>query len=176
MKKVLTVLLITYFISLISSARAEYVMPYPSYMPGNTMYRVSRIVDRLKFYWSWGNIAKIKYHLGLSDKYLVEAKTLMEYNQYLLGVDALNRSNKEFSALPGYIQKATQEYGDVSSFRKTISEAAAVHDSVLQKLETEVPAQFTWTPEKSAATPLSLHEDIEQARAIRQEVLAAVNQ
>lgn len=167
--------LITYYLVLPRSVFAEYVLPYPSYMPGNTLYKITRITDILKGYWYFGNIAQIRYHLGLSDKYLVEAKTLMEYKQYLLGDDALNRSNKEFSALPAYIEKTKHEYTDISSFQKTIGGAAAAHDAVLQKLETMVPVQFTWTPEKSTATQLFLQKDIEQARALRQEVLSQIN-
>jgi len=77
----LTVLYLSLVIGHWSLIHAEYVLPYPSYMPGNKIYRVSRVVDKIKKYWYFGNIAQIKYHLALADKYLVEAKTLMEYDQ-----------------------------------------------------------------------------------------------
>ena len=154
---------------------ANYVLPYPSYMPGNIFYKVSRVADRIKSYWSWGNIAQIKYHLALSDKYLVEAKTLMDYRQYLLGVDALRRSDEEFSALPVIVQKATKEYGSVPAFQKQIQDAALEHKDILTGLAATVPARFTWTPEKSASIRLELGEEITHALDIRQQVSAAVS-
>src|SRR5450759_4493421 len=111
--KTVKIVFFAFLLSLIFShsslVYADYVLPYPSYMPGSSLYKVSRVVDRLKFYWSWGNIAQIKYHLALSDKYLVEASTLMEYKQYLLGVDALRRSDAEFTKLPVYVAGAKKE-------------------------------------------------------------------
>src|SRR5450759_5012191 len=98
--KTVKIVFFSFLLSLVFShsslVYADYVLPYPSYMPGSSLYKVSRVVDLLKFYWSWGNIAQIKYHLALSDKYLIEAKTLMEYKQFLLGTDDLRRYDKEF--------------------------------------------------------------------------------
>lgn len=107
MKKILILVLIIFICFLtVPSVRADYVLPYPSVMPGNKLYRITRIVDQLKKYWYFGNIAQIKYHLGLSDKYLVEAKTLFEYKQYLLATDALKRSSDQFSQIHQYVIKA----------------------------------------------------------------------
>lgn len=171
MKKVFSLLLITYFISVVTSAHADYVLPYPSYMPGNTLYKVSRVIDQLKRFWYFGNIAQVKYHLGLSDKYLVEAKTLMEYNQYLLGADALARSDKEFMQLTKYLTGAMNEGIDITQLKQTVNEAAVKHLNVLSYLQTTVPPQFVWKPEKAAATQLSLLDDIKTSQAIRQEVI-----
>jgi hypothetical protein len=133
---------------------SDYVLPYPSYMPGNKLYKVTRIIDELKRFWYFGNIAQVKYHLGLSDKYLVEAKTLMEYGQYLLGADALKRSDKEFMMLPEYLSRAKSEGVDISKLIDIVAEAAAKHESVLVGLSLSVPETFTWTPEKAATTEL----------------------
>ena len=170
MKKVLTILLITYFISLISVAHADYVLPYPSYMPGNTLYRISRIVDKLKNYWSFGNIAQFKYHLELSDKYLVEAQTLLEYNQYLLGADALTRSDAQFQVLPMYLQGAKNEGVDISNLKQTAMDAAAKHESVLSALLITSPATFNWQPEKTSATELHLGTMIQSSIELRARV------
>lgn len=135
---------------------SEYVLPYPSYMPGNKLYKVTRIIDELKRFWYFGNIARFKYHLGLSDKYLVEAKTLMEYGQYLLGADALQQSDKEFMVLPDYLARAESEGVDVSNLKDNVLQAGAKHESVLVWLSTVVPETFTWAPEKAASTELQL--------------------
>ncbi len=162
MKKNLVLLSVIIYCALFltSSVYADYVMPYPSYMPGNSMYKVSRILDWLKFYWSRGNIAQIKYHLALSDKYLIEASTLMEYKQYLLGTDALRRSDTEFGELPVYVAGAKKEGVDVRQLQRLITSAAEKHVEVLRGLLTVIPNEFTWTPENSKATELHLGETI----------------
>ena len=146
---------------------SDYVLPYPSYMPGNKLYKVSRLIDKLQNYWYWGNIAQEQYHLGLADKYLVEAKTLFEYNQYLLAADALNRSNQQFQLVRPYIVKAQKQGVDVKDILNIFSAAEEKHEEVLNILEKEVPETFVWTPEKDKPTNLPLHQLLEQAVVIR---------
>jgi hypothetical protein len=171
MKKALFILaLIMNYLVVPRSVFAEYVMPYPSYMPGNSIYKVSRVMDLLKYYWSWGSIAQIKYHLALSDKYLIEAKTLMEYKQYLLGADALLRSDKEFMQLSANVAGAKKEGADVSALKGLIIAAADKHDELLTALLSVTPDQFTWNPEKSASTELPLGGMIKTSVGVRQKV------
>ena len=146
---------------------AAYTLPYPSYMPGNKLYKVSRAIDTLKKYWYFGNIAQVKYHISLSDKYLVESKTLFEYGQYLLAVDALNRSNNEFLAIPGHISGASHEGKDVRNVSETVQSASMKHTEVLTNINTFVPKSFLWVPEKSTSTELDLEHLILSALRIR---------
>ncbi len=152
-KKFLKLLLITIFFLIVTfPAHADYVLPYPSFMPGNKLYKVTRIIDTLKKYWYFGTIAQAKYHLALSDKYLVEAKTLMEYKQYLLGVDALVRSDNEFKALQQ---------------TPIVKEAAAAHKKTLSELLITTPKTFIWSPEQSPATELNLGRMIQTSIDLR---------
>lgn len=169
-KFVKLLLIITFFLMFTLPVHADYVLPYPSYMPGNTLYRVTRIIDELKRFWYFGNIGQIKYHLSLSDKYLVEAKTLMEYRQYLLGADALTRSDNEFEALPAVVARAKKEGVDVKGFQRLIIASAEKHDEVLSGLLSITPDTFTWTPEKAASTELNLRSMIQSAQYLRKSV------
>ena len=137
-------------------------------MPGNKLYRISRIVDGVRGVWSWGNIAKIKYHMSLADKYLIEAKTLFEYKQYLFAVDALKRSNNHINKLPFYVMAAEKDGKNISVLREKITESRKAHLLVLNQLKTQLPEEFTWTPEKGSSTPLSLRTIFEEAIYIRQ--------
>lgn len=150
-------------------AYADYVLPYPSYLPGNKLYQVSRFLDEAKQYWYWGSIGGVKYHLKLTDKYLVEAKTLFEYEQYLLAVDALKRSNRKFQKIPQFIARARGEGKDASGLEKILAEADAIHDQTLQKILASVPEEFIWTPEKATPTRLLLRKLLLEAINIRRE-------
>jgi len=98
---------------------SSYILPYPSYMPGNKLYRISRFIDSISRYWYWGNLSNIKYHQKLSDKYLVEAKVLFDYGQYFLGVEALKRSNEEIKLVRPYIDNAHRRAINVDPIKKT---------------------------------------------------------
>lgn len=176
MKKIVVYLLLaTSYLLLATSAQADYVLPYPSFMPGNKIYRISRVVDQLKKYWYFGSIAQTKYHLGLADKYLVEAKTLLEYKQYLLGVDALKRSDSEFQQLPDFVAKAEKEQKSMKNFTSLIFEAAIMHKTVLSTLESSVPVDFIWTPEKEKPTELNLKSILQVSEEIRNSVARDVS-
>ncbi|MEK7141337.1 MAG: DUF5667 domain-containing protein [Patescibacteria group bacterium] len=142
---------------------ASYVLPYPSYMPGNKLYRISRAVDDIKKYWYFGSIAKTKYYLSLSDKYLVEAKTLFEYKQYVLALDALDRSNNYAHRLSLLIVLSKQKHNDISSMIPIIQEYIIVHESILHTLRNQLPAEMLWQPEKQSPVLLPLHKSIDAA-------------
>lgn len=161
-------------LSFVRSVHASYVLPYPSYMPGNTLYKVSRLIDSVKQYWYWGNLAQVKYYLGLSDKYLVETKTLFEYKQYALGVDALTRSTEAFQKLPDLVVAGQKEGKDMAPSITLIGEAAGEHKRVLEYMKDESPSQFRWTPEKTSPSDLFLHQDIEKALSVRETVFLEV--
>lgn len=142
---------------------AAYVLPYPSYMPGNKLYSVSRMIDAMKKYWYFGAISQVKYHLELSDKYLVEAKTLFEYKQYLLATDALLRSTEAFQALESDIKRAVDQHKDMRVFVGEIEDAGSAHQEVLLNLKSSTPETFRWTPEKASASDLFLSEELDLA-------------
>jgi len=170
MKKtfIIFVLLMVYSLLFIPSVRADYVLPYPSYMPGNKIYRVMRIIDQLKKYWYWGNIAQIKYHQGLADKYLVEAKTLFEYKQYLLAADALLRSDSQVASILPFVFKAQQQRIDTKLLITGVVEEMSIHISVLQVMKSQLPKEFVWTPEKAKATDLQIGAMLENSLALRE--------
>jgi hypothetical protein len=166
MKTIGSILLFFLFL-LPPSIHAAYVLPYPSFMPGSKLYTISTMIDTVQWYWHFGSIAKIKYHMALSDKYLVEAKTLFEYKQYLLATQALMRSNEQFERIHVFLKQAQQEGKDVEIWRQLVAEESLVHQEVLTVLQSDVPVDFLWQPEKQEATQLSLGELIEKSISIR---------
>lgn len=149
--------LITYYLVLPRNVFADYVLPYPSYMPGNKLYAVSKIAERLKSWWYWGAIGQTKYHMMLADKYLVEASTLFEYKQYVLAINALRTSDEHIAQVPKYIALGKSQGKNMAKFESSLTAERDVHRAVLLKLKAELPKTFIWAPEK--ATPATL--DIE---------------
>ena len=178
MKKFFINVLVLFYLSFIignlALVHADYVLPYPSFMPGNKIYHVSRIMDTLKAYWYWGTIAEIKYHLSLSDKYLVEAKTLFEYKQYLLATDALSRSDAALSGISKLLDRGNEEGKDMSEQKAIVVEAMKTHISTIENMRQWLPNEFQWTPEKDAATDLSIGAMLDTSIQIRNTLLNAL--
>lgn len=153
------------------SAESSYVLPYPSAMPGSKFYLLQQIKDTALQYWYFGNFGQFAYNLKQSDKYLVEAKTLFEYRQYLLGYEALKKSDLYFIHTLPYLRKAQNENKNINQSRLVLKEAALKHIEVLAKLGLELPKTFVWQPEKSLPTKLDLKNAVDQSIIIRKKHL-----
>ena len=114
-----TLLLLVFFLYLSTSAYAgsTYVLPYPSQMPGNKFYTINQVIEKYLTFWYFGNFGKSYYYQRLSDKYLVQVKTLFEYKQYLLAYKSLLKSNQYFEKIYPYLLSAKK--GRKKYIRKT---------------------------------------------------------
>lgn len=161
MKRILLVFLFLVFFVPQVSARSSYVLPYPGAMPGNKVYKLNLIKEKLEKYFYFGNFSEFSYNLKYSDKYLVEAKTLFEYKQFLLGESALKKSDNYFKNLQLNLDKAKSERKNISQKKEILKEASLKHIEVLNELKKEVPEKFNWQPEKVSPTFINLWTDIE---------------
>src|SRR3990167_9206081 len=117
-------------------------------MPGNPMYKIRQILERAQEYWYFGDMAKVKYHLKMADKYLVEAKTLFEYGQIRLAVESLDKSNYHFSNAVLYEDDVVQDKKDSGEQMQELKNAAEKHTSVIKVLDQELPDTVEWQEEK----------------------------
>lgn len=148
-------------------AKSSYVLPYPSIMPGSFLYKPHLLLEELMKYWYFGNFGQFKYNLSQADRYLVQAKTLFEYDQFLLATESLNKSDKYFVKTLPFLESAKKESENTSFNRKILSEAAAKHIEILEKLSSELPDQLVWNPEKSQSTTLYIKNLINKSISIR---------
>lgn len=170
-----TIFLLVLFFLLISSpiafAASSYILPYPSVMPGSIFYKLRLLQETIEKYWYFGDFGQFDYNLKESDKYLVEAKTLFEYQQYFLGYKALQKSNYYFRNISQYLTFAQKNHKDITEKRSILHQAAVKHIEVLNKLIHEVPSEFVWKPEKGSSTPLPLKTGMQRAIETRKEIL-----
>ncbi len=146
-----------------SFASSSYVLPYPGHMPGNKLYILDQAVDTVHNLFSFGNISQFKYRLSLSDRYLVEAKTLFEYKQYKLAMNALLKSDENFVKAYPFLKKAQKQGVNISEKEKLFQEASAKHRETLLELIPKVPREFFWEDENSKPLKLKIHEKIKNS-------------
>ena len=161
MKALVLVLLTAYCLLLTTPIYAAgYILPYPSYMPGHKLYKLEQIWDSAQEYWHFGNIAKFKYHQGLADKKLVEAKVLFEHEQYLLAVDAIQVSNSSLIEAGKYLGLAIQSGKQLNRKTETYKQALDRHKEDRIKLRSELPKVIIWEDENNPPVKLNLYEEL----------------
>lgn len=169
--RIFTFVVLVYAIILLSPgkvlAESSYVLPYPSAMPGSVFYKLDLVKEFLMKYWYFGDLAQFDFNLQESDKYLVEAKTLFEYKQYLLGYYALIKSDNYFKLAKPHLKDAENHGKNIDDKVKILDNAAAKHIEVLEEVKRQVPANIYWQPEKSKGTNLDLINTINYSIKIR---------
>lgn len=148
-------------------AESNHVLPYPSSMPGGLTYKFHLVFEEISKYWYFGNFGQVNYNLKMTDKYLVEAKTLFEYRQYLLAHKALKKSDFYFAKIMPYLIRANKEKKNIILKRTVFKDVSEKHIEVLEKLRTLNPETFFWQPEKAMPTTLYLKKAIENSIKIR---------
>lgn len=148
-------------------AQSNYVLPYPSGMPGSFSYKIHLIYENVSKYWYFGDFGQFNYNLKMADKYLIEAKTLFEYKQYLLGYKALRKSDQYFiNILPNLIR--AEKNGKNTLQKKVIlKESARKHIETLGKMGIDTPDTFNWQPEKALPTMLDIRGTIGNSINVR---------
>src|SRR3989344_4167199 len=152
-------------------AESPYVLPYPSAMPESVFYKLNLIQEELLRFWYFGDFGQFKYNLSQSDKYLVEAKTLFDYKQYLLAFQDLQKSDKYLKKIEPAILSAKKNGKNTTDKKKILKEAAEKHIEELLKLKQNLPQTFKWRPEKQQGRTLNLSEAFENSVRVRQEAL-----
>ncbi len=168
MKFFITVLTGFLFLAYVTKVNAAgYVLPYPSYMPGNKLYQARQIVEKVQEYWYFGDMAKVKYHMQLADKYLVEAKTLFEYNQYRLAIKALIKSDDHFTRAVLYERDVIFDKKDRGEQKELLRKSGEKHTEVLSLLNESLPAEAGWHEEKKEPETLYIKDAIKQSSQVR---------
>lgn len=165
---VFSFILLFFFLAHSANASSSYVLPYPGVMPGNKLYKIEQVVDAIKGYLYFGDFGKLKYNLSESDKYLVEAKTLFEYNQFPLALYALEKSNFYFEKVMPYLNSAKKHGKDITEKKQIYESAKQKHIEVLGKLLLTTPEIFIWQDEKKSPIKLNIANEIRKAIRIRE--------
>ncbi len=175
MKKFIFALLIFFVASNYVHAESTYVLPYPGPMPGNAFYKVGRLTDTLYKYWYWGTLGGLKYERKLADKYLVEAKVLFEYKQYVLGLDALHRSDVHVPNICSYYVKAKSAQVQTEALRADVQAELLKHEEVLIELTRSLPESFYWQDEYKPGSQLMLAQEIQKSQKIRSDCMQNIH-
>lgn len=160
-----------FFFSKTVFAESSYVLPYPSRMPGSFAYKLYLVFEGTSKYWYFGDFGQFNYTLKMADKYLIEAKTLFEYKQYLLGYKALQKSDFYFVRIVPNIINAERKGKNILQKKEILKEASGKHIEMLEEMKGKTPSTFLWQPEKSEPTALNLERAIGQSIQLRKKNL-----
>lgn len=140
-------------------------------MPGNFLYQPRLILSKFSSLIHFGDFGKFNYNLSESDHYLVEAKTLFEYKQYLLGLRALEKSDYYFIKTAPNLESAKNNNKNISSRKEILKLGALKHIEIINRLKSDLPENFIWTPEKTESTVINFNKVLESSIKIRSNFL-----
>ena len=141
----------------------EYVMPYPGFMPGHPLYKISETADTVQQWWSFGSFARFKHHLALADKKLIEAKTLLEYKQYFLATKAVTNYEYQLRLANKFLGEAQNEGKDISEKKVVFRNAITKHREILERLKYESPKEVFWNPEREVPQTIEIEKILNKA-------------
>lgn len=144
-------------------ASSDYVLPYPSSMPGSKFYLLHQFFEKIEGYWYFGDFAKFHYNLKYSDRYLVEAKTLFEYKQYLLASQSLDKSDIYFTKAKLSIEFSKSNNKNTKDKEKIFKSASDKHIEILNQIKLYVPEEFNWIPEKRKSTKIFIKKELDES-------------
>lgn len=139
-------------------------------MPGSKFYKPYLIYEKAARYWYFGDFGRFYYDLKLADKYLVEAKTLSDYRQYLLAYKAIKKSDEFFLNLQPDLIRAKNNKKDIQQKLKLLNSAGQKHLEVFSLLKEIVPGKIVWTPEKSASLEIDFGDVIQKSIEARKKI------
>ncbi|MEN9407188.1 MAG: hypothetical protein RLZZ455_404 [Candidatus Parcubacteria bacterium] len=154
----------------IARATSGYVLPYPSAMPGSKLYILHKVEEKLLKYWYFGDYGRFTYNRQLSDKYLVEAKTLFEYKQYVFALDALLLSDSYFIAMKRSLLRTQKMKNGRAEKITLMRDAALKHEETLRLVKKSLPEIFIWQGENEEAKNLTIHAALDRSISIRKDL------
>ncbi|MDP3941817.1 MAG: hypothetical protein Q8Q49_05935 [bacterium] len=169
--KLIAVILFFFFSALASPrilfSASSYVLPYPSAMPGNKTYPLHLLEEKILQYWYFGGFSSIRYNRELSDKYLVEAKILFEYQQFPLALSALHTSDIYFQKASEVYLTQSPEKNGMRDIQLLLHSQAQKHQEILQSLIDTTQREFVWQEERADPVRLKIHEELKNSRKMR---------
>jgi hypothetical protein len=137
-------------------------------MPGNKLYVARQFLEQVQEFWYFGDMSKVKYHIKMADKYLVEAKTLFEYKQIKLGEVSLSISNDHFAKAVLYERDVAYEKKDKGEQEELLKNSGHKHSEIINLLMKDLPEKINWQEEKKDSETIWVHMILKQALIIRQ--------
>lgn len=171
MRKYVLICLVVFLFFVLSDriyAESSYVLPYPPSMPGSRFYKARVMIEQIQGYWYFGDFGQFDYYRKLSDRYLVEAKTLFEYKQYLLAISSLQKSDDFFSKIQPNLNNAKELGKNISNLQRFYEEERFKHIETLQKIKNQTPESFNWYTSKKISTDIPIREIIDKSITLRE--------
>jgi len=118
-----------------TSVSVDYFLAYPGILPGNFLYPLKMVRDRIWLFLITDPLQKAHTLLLFADKRLGAGKALIEKGKENLGITTLSKAEKylERALIQGKIAK--EKGKDTESFFNTLEKASQKHQEVLLEIQ-----------------------------------------
>jgi len=143
-------------------ASVNYFLAYPGILPGNFLYPLKMVRDRIWLFLTPDPLQKAQTLLLFADKRLGAGKALVEKGKEDLGITTLSKAEKylERALIQGKIAK--QKGKETKSFFATLQKASKKHQEILLELQKKVSNEGKGTVEEMLKYPQRVYKEAQE--------------
>jgi len=120
------------------SSQVNYFLAYPGILPGNFLYPIKMIRDKIWLFLTTDPLKRAETLLLFADKRLGAGKALIERGKEQLGISTLTKAEKYLERAIAQERIASQKGKETTAFLEKLSAATKKHEEVLVELQEKV--------------------------------------
>jgi len=143
-------------------ASVDYFLAYPGILPGNFLYPLKMVRDRIWLFLTPDPLQKAQTLLLFADKRLGAGKALIEKGKEDLGITTLSKAEKylEKALIQGKIAKQKGE--DTTTFFNTLEKASQKHQEVLEEIKEKLSEEGKKALEEVIKYPKRIYKEAQE--------------
>jgi len=148
--------------SLPTSASVDYFLTYPGILPGNFLYPLKMVRDRIWLFLTTDHLQKAQTLLLFADKRLAAGKTLIEEGKETLGITTLSKAEKYLERALTQAKVAREKGKDVEAFLNTLEKASQKHQEVLEEIQEKISEDGKKALQEVIKYPQRIYEEVQE--------------
>jgi len=120
----------------------NYFLPYPGILPGNSLYPLKMIRDRVVSYFITDPVKKAEFYLLMADKRINAGKFLADYRKYSLVEPTISKGQNYFDQSIELAAKTKKQGINIKNLTEQLNKASEKHEEVLGVILLEIPDDY----------------------------------
>ena len=143
-------------------ASVDYFLAYPGILPGNFLYPLKMVRDRIWLFLTPDPLQKAQTLLLFADKRLGAGKALIEKGKESLGITTLSKAEKYLERALFQAKIAKEKGKDTEFFFNILEKASQKHQEVLEEIQERLSEEGKKTLEEMIKYPQKIYMETKE--------------
>jgi len=148
--------------SLPTPASVDYFLAYPGILPGNFLYPLKMVRDRIWMFLTTDPLQKAQTLLLFADKRLGAGKALIEKEKEDLGISTLSKAEKYLERALIQARVAKEKGKDIEAFLNTLEKASQKHQEVLEEIQEKLSDDGKKALQEVIKYPQRIYKEVQE--------------